>query len=361
MIRSEILTEEPKLPPEGFDPLKADAAELGNYWLPPRPDPTLQPELFAHWEEMFSPPPTFVRSQSVPRTRPVPSQSVPRTDPDVSNMPDAPRLWAGAGRLEDSRNWSGAYLDSNASPFCRVVGAWTIPTVRPGVPPQEDPRLPFQFSMWIGLDGKKQWTKSMPQVGSEHGVDRVDPRGQWHFLWWQWWQRRDGQGPELPYIIEGVRVKPGNRVLCSLTVMSPECVRIHVINRTTGHFATVQLKGDEPVRGGTAQWVVERQSDFRVSADVLHPLPDFTEVTFDRCDVDNGPMVSSPPWVPRYIQMTRIMRPPDGQPHLAIISRPPMSEKARTVTLVYQTPHSTRATNSTLPTSTTKTTASQQN
>jgi hypothetical protein len=321
--------EAPALPPKGFDPLKANAAELEKFWLPERPDRKRQPDLYAHWHEMFSPLPTFVLAQSVLRD-----------DPDASNMPNvAPRLRAGAGLLESSRNWSGAYLDcTNANPFRRVVGAWTIPAVKPGIRQKDDLDLPFQCSAWIGIDGKKEWTESMPQVGTEHGIDPDDGTHD-HFLWWQWWQRRPGRDPELPYIIRGVPVKPGDRVLCSVTVVSPERVRIHVVNRKTNLFATVQLTADEPVRGGTAEWVVERQSDFRRGPDVLHPLPDFTEVTFDHCAVE-GLDAAVPPqqWVPRYIQLTQIMRTPDEQVRSAIISRPAVQEEPRTVKVVYQSP-----------------------
>jgi Peptidase A4 family len=323
-------TPEAPLPPEGFDPVRnpKDVDRLAEFWLPERPDHKKQPDLYAHWHEMFSPLPTFVKARSLPRHK-----------PHVSNMPNVPpRLRAGAGLLESSRNWSGAYLDcTNANPFRRVVGAWTIPAVNPGIRQKDDLDLPFQCSAWIGIDGKKQWTESMPQVGTEHGIGSGGRRH--HFLWWQWWQRRPGRDPELPFIIRGVPVKPGDRVLCSLTLVTPERVRIHVVNRKTNLFATVEVTADEPVRGGTAEWVVERQSDFRRGPDVLHPLPDFTEVTFDHCAVE-GLDAAVPPqhWVPRYIQLTQIMRNPDEQARLAIISRPAVQEEARTVKVVYQSP-----------------------
>ena len=46
------------LPPDGFDPIGSvvDADRLEEFWLPARPDPQLEPELYGHWEEMFSGP-----------------------------------------------------------------------------------------------------------------------------------------------------------------------------------------------------------------------------------------------------------------------------------------------------------------
>jgi hypothetical protein len=246
-----------------------------------------------------------------------------------------PAFWAMGSRIESSRNWSGAYLESrNANPFARIVGAWTIPTIKPGVRQEEDGDKDFQFSMWIGLDGKMPWTKSMPQVGSEQGFKNGE---QVQHLWWQWWQRPPpGEDPEKPVKIRGVKIKPGDRVLCSLSVMSPTCVRLHVVNRTKGKFATVQLTAMEPVLGVTSEWVLERQSDFQVSADFLYPMPDYGHATFDHCVSENqAPAALEPVWMPRYIRLLQILR---TARRAVIISKPDLRQKARTVRLSYRRP-----------------------
>lgn len=318
------ISEDPERPSEGFDPVHnaEDAAQLSKYWLPARPDPDTQPELYAHWEEMFWPPPQFVHAQS---NRPM----------MMDKYPHEPGFWQVSTRLESSRNWSGAYLEcKDANRFARVVGAWTVPFLHPGVRTKEDGTQPFQCSMWIGLDGKKLSSRSMPQVGTEQ---RLNPKtgAQEQHLWWEWWRRGDPK-PEIPAAIEGVKIEAGHRVLCSISVLTPKIVRIHVVNRTLGLFATVQLTGGEPLLGASAEWIVERQSDYMISNDFLYPLPDYTEATFEKCAVENLDVtVPAPAWVPRYIRMIQHFK---EQGRIAVISTPRMYETPRNVRVLYHRP-----------------------
>ena len=309
-----------------YDPVNnaEDAAKLSYYWLPSRPDPNKQPELYAHWEEMFWPPPKFVLAESTEPPHPI--EEVVLRQPSFEGL---------SGRLESSQNWSGAYLEPReANRFSRVVGAWTVPSVKPGVRQESDLGKQFRFSIWIGLDGKKGWTNSMPQVGTEHKLTKDDGT-QEDIVWWQWWIR-DEDKPEWPRTMKGIAVKPGDRVLCSMSVMDPKYVRIHVVNRTTGLFTTVQLKGPKPLVGATAEWVVERQSNVYIRRDFLYPVPDYSEVTFDKCAVENVRTTTpAPPWVPRYIRMTETFK---KQRRVAVISTPSTGEEPRKVRLTYRRP-----------------------
>ncbi|KRQ01032.1 G1 family glutamic endopeptidase [Bradyrhizobium manausense] len=288
------------LPHAGFDPLTATPAELDYYWLPAKPDPVTQPELYEHWSEMMSPAPAFVAAQSQPPPFPF-ATSVP--EPLHHN-----RL---RSRLQNSRNWSGAYLSSNhANRFTRVVGRWTVPQIRPGVRAKQEPAgLAFKCSIWIGLDGKKRWTESMPQVGSGHKVQDGGV-GESHELWWQWWHRDSPAVSDyLPWTIKGVPISAGDLILCSLNVSStdPKTVRLHVVNRTSGIFATVQLKR-EPVLGSTAEWVVERPGDWATPIGInkdgpLFPLPNYGEVIIDRCATEHAFPPAQPAFLPRLIRM----------------------------------------------------------
>jgi hypothetical protein len=290
--------EEPPLPPVGFDPLQADDNTLEGYWLPARPDPKLHPDLYEHWSEMMSPAPTFVSSQS---EEPPHAEAGTTTSSSVKE-----RI---RSRIQNSRNWSGAYVSAHhANRFTRVVGRWTVPSVKPGVRAEdESPTMAFQCSIWIGLDGKKRWTKTMPQVGSVHTI-QDDGKPASHDLWWQWWKRDTKvQTDSLPWKIKGVPISPGDLILCSLSVTKPKTVRLHVINRTTGAFATVQLTRDN-VLGSTAEWIVERPANWlsfspSSNSGPLFPLPDYGEVVVDRCATEHALPPAAPTFLPRLIRM----------------------------------------------------------
>jgi hypothetical protein len=288
------------LPPAGFDPLTASPDELKYYWLPAKPDPAHQPELYEHWSEMMSPAPTFVLPES---------EEPPHAL--VDSLPGPPNSQRPRSRLQNSRNWSGAYISANhANRFMRVVGRWTVPHIKPGTRADgEPPGLPFKCSIWIGLDGKKRWTSSMPQVGSVHEI-QDGGTSECHDLWWQWWKRKsDAVDDNLPWKIKGVPIRPDDLILCSLSVCAthPEIVRLHVLNRTSGIFATVQLKR-EAVLGSTAEWVVERPGDWLTPVGInregpLFPLPDYDEVIIDRCATEHDPPPAAPAFLPRLIRM----------------------------------------------------------
>jgi hypothetical protein len=276
----------PDLPPASFDPVcnLADREMLEHYWLPSRPEPALEPELYGHWAEMFQQPLRFVWSG----THEAASFLVP---------------------TERSPNWSGAYtLPNRGARFKRVVGRWRIPDV--GVGAGSNPfGLPFRCSIWVGLDGKKHWSRSLPQVGSVQGI-ADDGTPEEPSLWWQWWLR---DAPSKPHTIDCVKIRPGDEVLCSLTVVSELLVRFHVKNRNTGAFATFAVNGTEPVLGSTAEWIIERPADSTDSGDAgpLFPLPNYGEVHLRRCAArlvynDNGTdeiEIERIHWEPRLIRM----------------------------------------------------------
>jgi hypothetical protein len=312
----------PSLPPDAFDPVAndTDRAKLEELWLPSRPDPELEPELYEHWREMFSGPTRFVQADS---------QEAP-----LSASNSFGRI---TGCFETSRNWSGAYLlPHRANRFTRVVGRWQVPNVRLGSGPNPN-SLPFRCSVWVGLDGKNAWAVSMPQVGTLQTIDAqgapIDPT-----LWWQWWVK-DGQS--APYNITGVPVRSGDVVLCSLTVMSSTFVRFHVKNKHTGYFATVAVSGLAPVYGSSAQWIVERPADEKLSGGLtdpgpLFPLPDYGAITLDRCAAraESAPgsgAQQSTPWHPQLINMVQTL---SGPTRSAVISAPARRDQPPNTLLV---------------------------
>jgi hypothetical protein len=323
----------PALPPAGFDPVgnEDDAARLADFRLPPRPDRSRQAHLYALWEGMFSQKLSFVTANLRSPTLPGLSK---RTSVEFRSPPRA-------GRSQTSQNWSGAYLKpTDGNRFARVAGCWTIPTLRPGVRRSSDPHQPFQCSIWVGIDGKKRWTRSMPQVGSEQTLE--DDGSQTQRLWCQWWRRDSKEEDALPWTIEGVPVSAGDRVFCSLTVINMNQVLIHVANRTTQTFATIIGSGPVPLAGSSAQWIVERPANPDlgkpgpiIDPGPLYPLPDYGEVVIDECTAERFGSGGEPDWRPRYIRMTQVVENPS---RVAVISAPSIHEGPGTVRVTYRRP-----------------------
>lgn len=328
----------PGLPPSDFDPVNkpGDRARLEEFWLPPRPDPEREPELHEHWREMFSWPLRFVFAGSRPAEQPVTTVLL------AGRVPGPPAT----ASFETSSNWSGAYiLPSRGDRFSRVVGRWEAPKIKPGTGPNPS-GLPFRCSVWIGLDGKKAWTRSMPQVGTVHTVacdgTPADPK-----LWWQWWVR---DGHSAPHDISGVPVRTGDEVLCSLTVVSPHEVRFHVKNRNTGTFAGFAVSEPVPLRGATAEWVVEQPSDpqddmkagkGRRALEPLFPLPDYGSVLFRQCAAQAAavPGLESryhPLRTPRLIRMSQRLAQPTRKALISVPSR--RNQKSGELRVSYRAP-----------------------
>lgn len=323
----------PVLPTMGFDPVNnsAHAAQLDHFWLPPRPDPMLQPELYDHWREMLFPPRTFVDAAS-------------EEPPHAARPPDRDLSFTGRirSRIQNSRNWSGVYVVPNrGNRFTRVAGRWTVPQVQAGVRTDGEANLPFQCSIWIGIDGKKRWTHSMPQVGSVQELDKKDDKTQTQDLWWQWWQRGESDFSSLPWKMKGVPISAGDVVLCHLMVMDPHRVRVHVVNRTTGMFATVQLTSTAKLVCSTAEWIVERPANWLGAtptnpAGPLFPMPDYKEVVIDKCVSVHRPEEAASAWLPRLIRLKETFSNPTRS---AVISTPSIREEPpRTVRMRYRRP-----------------------
>ena len=323
----------PTLPPTGFDPLgnADDAARLADYLLPPRPDRSSQARLYALWERMFSAKMTFVAANLQ-----APKLAEPLKRTGIESR--SPRR---RGRNQTSQNWSGAYLKpTDGNRFAHVAGSWTVPTLQPGVRRSRDPDLPFQCSIWVGIDGKKRWTRSMPQVGSEQTLANGVPQTQ--RLWCQWWRRDSLEDDALPWYIDGVPISAGDRVFCSLTVIDRNHVRIHVSNRTKQTFATILGSGPVPLMGSTAQWIVERPANPNRATDgtildpgPLYPLPNYGEVVIDECTAERFGSGATPDWRPRYIRMTQVVENPS---RVAVISVPSTREEPGTVRVTYREP-----------------------
>jgi hypothetical protein len=220
------------------------------------------------------------------------------------------------GRWGTSRNWSGAVIGArDGGLFTRVAASWKVP--RAEGPDRREPACPpggvWQQSVWIGLDGYRLASRSLPQIGT---VSQYGPRGERYYLWVQWWVR-DAFFGEIE--VQGFPVAAGDEIFVSLDVVARDNVRFHAINRratpdagddvqvaidfVAGTFtgdvqgrlrpsANDSLKrGKAPVEGRHAVWCVERPSVMPTAEElaagikphetVQYRMPRFSQVAFD--------------------------------------------------------------------------------
>jgi Peptidase A4 family len=280
------------VPPKGFDPRTADVIQLHEFGLPSKPDRFKQPEEYAFWWRMFSPPLNFVAA----------AFSFPVPEYRFNHLGPLPVIGT---RYETSSNWSGGYITpKQGRTFIEVHGNWQVPTPSPpvavagGVPTDDD----YRSSTWIGFDGQRRYlNSSLPQIGTAQFVKVVNHQPTpTTIAWWQWWVR-DHKNPP---VVLSLAVKPGDLMMCKLIVINSTTVRFIIKNQTTGQIVApfdepapktdmkhlpspVQVK----VSGATAEWVMERPKHF--DSDEFYELPDYGTVVFSECLAVSAPAPGS--------------------------------------------------------------------
>ena len=265
-------------PRAGFDPLSATADELERFGLPPRPDLHRYEAAYGVWQRMMSLPLTIV-----PATFPVLTE---KFDYRISVQTLALKV-AASDHLETSANWSGGYITANhTGPFWLMFGSWTIPTPNQ---PAGAPGGDYRCATWVGLDGLRRYSDSLPQLGTTQRVV-VGGGGTTRTVeaWWQWWIR-GANYPPVPFPAP-FTVQIGDPITCGLVMVSPTRVRVFIRNNANGLFARYDV--DEPpaatplaaiaaLRGAHAEWIAERP--MQLGSTLLYPLADYGSVDFSDC------------------------------------------------------------------------------
>jgi peptidase A4-like protein len=272
-------------PPEGFDPLAATAEELDTYGLPPRPDPDIHRDAYSLWRRVLSPPLTILRAVF---------PTIKTVDYRITGYGNKKQKKSAAmshqetTRLQTSSNWSGASIAANGrGPFTMAFGLWRVPEPRH---PTGQPDGDYRCSTWVGLDGLRRHSRSLPQLGTTQSVLVAGGTQTKKFeAWYQWWIRGQHFAP-VPF--PDFSVDEGDLVACILIMLTPVRARFVIKNLTQsgGPLSTVDLDvpsvqgvppSEHAVRGGNAEWIAERP--MHIESDQLYPLADYASVTFDPC------------------------------------------------------------------------------
>jgi Peptidase A4 family len=303
-----------KVPPRGFDPLKASNEDLVSYAYPRRPPPENE-EAYGIWRAIVS--------GSLPTREDLYLRLGTTPDYQLSfNVPFS------SGREETSRNWSGLVAHSTGNnPFMSVFGLWQVPVVSA---PMGMGSGDFRCSTWIGLDGTRRSLPSMPQIGTTQRVHVVRGVAKIDFEAWSQWWAVGGITRIQPF--NGFPITGGDTVACSVDVVSPTLVNVSVTNITQGTHPYIRsmvpiviatpagapIVLNPPVTGTTAEWIAERPREIAPPMN-LFPLPVFDRVTFTAATVTeaSGTQRGLGP-----VKVIRMVEPHAGPPaQLKVLSR----------------------------------------
>ncbi len=233
--------------------------------------------------------------------------------PGASNAgADLPGLWTRCG---NSTNWSGLVLAASGFyGFSMVKASWTLPTEDQVGPPPAGDADEYRASIWVGLDGHRPASPSMPQIGTTIRLKRKDDGSydKTAYAWAQWWVRgKDGQKSYTEVKFDAFSLDLGQRVSCLVHLDDRDDVFFRIQNLSTGKEDSAGwvshkvLSGEEEVSrigeevsGAGACFVVERpmvhvETLGRALQDhekKLYPLPSFGQITFTECQTALRPL-----------------------------------------------------------------------
>jgi hypothetical protein len=318
----------------GLNPLTASPEDIEQAGFPPRPDETVQPELFSVWKDVFTRNLTF---EDVNFSLPLPAAL------NSGSTSTALRR----SHREASRNWSGAYITPrDGQMLTQVSGMWQVPTVQP--PPGGSMTAAYGSSTWIGLDGQRGYLNStLPQIGTGQFFNLFGASGSTTEAWVQWW-------PLCPVTLDLV-VLPGDLMLAWLIVVSYTEVHFVIVNISRLRYTPfalptpsvkmpphVPLPVQASVSGATAEWVMERPA-ICPDPDPL-TLPSFSPVRFNACVAVSARAPATLPVQervlvsPKLIRMYSVEESPHRTVTRAVAARPTNAVPPFTsATVTYQT------------------------
>lgn len=219
-------TESFNVTPPDFDVTSASPEELARYGIPPRPDPTNDPDGYARWSRQF--PKGFRLIEPQLRER-----------PELQHRP----LSAIDEAAGTAYNWSGAIVNPpSGKTFSQVTGMWWVPPIwAPG-------KGTFRMSTWIGIDG--DGSSDVLQAGVEADVTEPDGTPAYS-MWYQWYPGSNTQ-------ITNLSVTDRDLVSVTITATSTSTATALISVGSTGVSINIQAPAGWTLQGNCAEWIVER-------------------------------------------------------------------------------------------------------
>ena len=156
-------------PPDGFNPVKADARALLAHGYPSRPE---DPAMLERWERVLSRPIQLI--QPVFRSMPYKRRRLPQVTAQVTHGTESTDIWSGAvvhAPAGDSFKW--------------IEGEWTVPNAFP--PSGAADGVWYSASTWIGIDGI-DGSGDVLQAGCDSDVMTSGGTIQRQLNpWWEWY------------------------------------------------------------------------------------------------------------------------------------------------------------------------------
>lgn len=256
-------------PPAGFDPITASDEELQYHGFPPRPNQTTEPKAYATWAKAIS----ASKTRLVPTLEQTTIFHGPAKPAKASN-PTAVEGPAGkVSNISASYNWSG-YVDFSgatsygSSSFYYLVNDMIVPVAE-----QAFGACTGGWdwgSEWNGIDG---WGSSdVLQAGVEYDAYcSGSTRSAYYSAWYEWYPYGEVRISSLP-------VTAGDVVFVEVWHTSSTQGYAYMVNETTNQAVEVGFTAypGYPLRGNSAEWVVERPS----VGGSLATLTNYTDVVF---------------------------------------------------------------------------------
>lgn len=229
----------PQAPSPGFDPMGASNDLLVRHGIPPRPDPSSEPESYAWWMKVCSWPHTYVPPGFEPlKERPASSgETTPST-------------------VHKRKRWSGAVISATPGfKFEEIRGSWDVsrpfPDNRAWKATHWDSGT-FRAATWVGIDGHK--SHDVLQAGTGHiCTTSIHQDTECHtHAWWEWY-------PQHAWRLTGFQVKPGDLVHSYIRAKDSTSAVIYFYNDSACTYTSfhVTTPAGVSLQGNSAEWIVE--------------------------------------------------------------------------------------------------------
>ncbi len=228
------------VPPTGFDPFSATAADLQRHGLPRRPDAETEAQASLTWMKAMH----HYRDRKF--THVVPEF---KEHPERVHGPNQRTAEASRGLMDaTSSNWSGAvaFVNPAKDPFVWITGEWTVPNAYSPTPGNGET---YYLSAWLGIDG--DGSPDVLQAGTATQVTGASKAV--CYAWMEWY-------PQFEVEISNFPFAPGDSASLLICSTGPTTASFTFTNLTSLLVTSFKLTAPAGTTliGNCAEAVLER-------------------------------------------------------------------------------------------------------